>query len=69
MKENDEELLNHYVPLISSKINNELSKEKRNEIKKSIGINNNKTKEKVKSILTGKQEVQELANQNGIQYI
>ena len=42
MEEDDEELLNHYVPLISSKINNELSKEKRNEIKKSIGIIINK---------------------------
>ena len=35
-------------------INNELSKEKRIEIKKSIGINSNKSKDKVKSILTGK---------------
>ena len=49
------ETLNHFVPLKSKTNNIELSKEIREEIKKSIGINNNKTKEKVKSILTGKQ--------------
>ena len=52
-KENQKQ--NHYVPLKSKTNNTELSKEIRDEIKKSIGINNNKSKEKVKSILTGKQ--------------
>ena len=48
------ELFNHYVPLTSKASNNELSKEKRMEIKKTIGVNIDKSKEKVKSILTGK---------------
>ena len=50
----NKESLNHYVPLKSKIINTELSKEKRAQIKKSIGIINNKSKEKVKSIVTGK---------------
>ena len=53
-EEKEKEKSNHYVPLKKRTINNELSKEKRIEIKKSIGINSNKSKDKVKSILTGK---------------
>ena len=48
------EKLNHYVPLKRKTNNIELSKEERDEIKKSLGINNNKSKEKVKCILNGK---------------
>ena len=51
----NKESLNHYVPLKGITSNTELSKEKRDEIKKNIGIINDKSKEKVKSILTGKQ--------------
>ena len=50
----EKEKSNHYVTIKKRTINNELSKEKRIEIKKSIGINSNKSKSKVKSILTGK---------------
>ena len=69
MEEDEDELLNHFVPLNIRKINNKLSLDKRIEIKKNIGIINDKSKEKVKSILTGKIRGQELVNQNGIQYI
>ena len=54
MEEDEDELLNHFVPLNIRKINNKLSLDKRIEIKKNIGIINDKSKEKVKSILTGK---------------
>ena len=50
----DKEDFNHYVPLKKRFNNKELSKEIRDEIKKSLGIIHNKSKEKVKSILTGK---------------
>ena len=53
-EEKKKEKSNHYVPLKKRAINNVLSKEKRNEIKENIGIINNKSKEKVRSILTGK---------------
>ena len=53
-EEKKKEKSNQYVPLKKRTINNVLSKEKRNEIKNSIGIINNRSKEKVKSILTGK---------------
>ena len=53
-EEKKKEKSNHYVPLKKRTINNVLSKEKRIEIKNNIGIINNRSKEKVKSILTGK---------------
>ena len=51
----NKEELNHYVPLKKRFNNTEISKEIRDEIKESLGIIHNKSKEKVKSILTGKQ--------------
>ena len=53
-EEKKKEKSKHYVPLKKRTINNVLSKEKRIEIKNNIGIINNRSKEKVKSILTGK---------------
>ena len=51
---NEKESQNHYVPLKSKTNKNELSKEIRDEIKISMGIIKDKSKEKVKNIITGK---------------
>ena len=53
-EEKNKEKSNHFVPLKKINNNNILNKEKRNEIKNRIGITIDKSKEKVKSILTGK---------------
>ena len=51
---NEKESQNHYVPLRSKTNKNELSKDIRDEIKISLGIIKDKSKEKVKKIITGK---------------
>ena len=54
LNDKKEESHNHYIPLKSKNNNIELNKEKRDEIKKSLKIIENKSKEIVKSIITGK---------------